>query len=32
VPEFKTLKIGLGELKPAPARGKAIEEPGFSRF
>ena len=32
VPEFKTLKIGLGELTPAPARGKAIEEPGFSRF
>lgn len=29
--QFKTLKVGLGELKPArPA--KTVEEPGFSRF
>jgi methyl-accepting chemotaxis protein len=30
--QYKTLKMGLGELKPARPAGKAVEEPGFSRF
>ncbi len=32
VSHFKTLKVGLGELKPARPVSRAIEEPGFSRF
>jgi methyl-accepting chemotaxis protein len=30
-PQFKTVKMGLGELKPARPV-KSVEEPGFSRF
>jgi methyl-accepting chemotaxis protein len=32
VPQFKTVKMGLGELKPSRPANKAVEEPGFSRF
>lgn len=32
IPHFKTVKMGLGELKPAKQPGKSVEEPGFSRF
>ena len=31
-PHFKTVKMGLGELKPARPAGKAVEESGFARF
>jgi methyl-accepting chemotaxis protein len=31
-PHFRTVKMGLGELKPARPVGKSVEEPGFSRF
>jgi methyl-accepting chemotaxis protein len=38
IPQLKTVKMGLGELKPGvlkpekPAGSKTVEEPGFSRF
>ena len=33
IPQFKTVKMGLGELKPAARPvNKNVEEPGFSRF
>ena len=31
-PHLTTLKLGLGELKASRPTGKAVEEPGFSRF
>ena len=31
-PPLKTVKMGLGELKPAKPAAKPVEEPGFSRF
>ncbi|MGO8795079.1 MAG: methyl-accepting chemotaxis protein [Candidatus Sulfotelmatobacter sp.] len=31
-PHYKTLKVGLGELKPARPVGKTTEESGFARF
>jgi len=31
-PQYKTVKMGLGELKPSHPGSKAVEEPGFSRF
>jgi methyl-accepting chemotaxis protein len=31
-PQLKTVKMGLGELKPAKPVSKPAEEPGFSRF
>jgi methyl-accepting chemotaxis protein len=32
LPHVKTLKMGLGELKPSKQPAKTVEEPGFSRF
>jgi methyl-accepting chemotaxis protein len=32
IPQFKTVKMGLGELKPGRPANKSVEEPGFSRF
>lgn len=32
VPHFKSVKVGLGELKPVKPGNKAAEQPGFSRF
>ena len=32
LPQYKTVKMGLGELKPSHPANKAVEEPGFSRF
>jgi methyl-accepting chemotaxis protein len=31
-PHMKTVKVGLGELKPARPVSKPVEEPGFARF
>lgn len=31
-PQYKTVKMGLGELKPSQPASKTVEEPGFSRF
>jgi methyl-accepting chemotaxis protein len=31
-PPQKTVKVGLGELKPAKPLGKTVEDPGFARF
>jgi methyl-accepting chemotaxis protein len=31
-PQLKTVKMGLGELKPVRPANKPVEEPGFSRF
>jgi methyl-accepting chemotaxis protein len=31
-PQYKTVKVGLGELKPARPLAKAAEETGFARF
>jgi methyl-accepting chemotaxis protein len=32
LPHLKTLKMGLGELKPSKQPAKTVDEPGFSRF
>ncbi len=32
LPHLKTLKMGLGELKPSTQPAKAVEQPGFARF